>query len=62
MGKPFPACLLTYVPRLVEHPERWMHSGRKQPWRELGAMVADIALVDPYDAYQKLDDARAASP
>ena len=31
MGKPFPACLLTYAPVWWSIPNRWMRSGRKRP-------------------------------
>ena len=44
--------------RLVEHPEQVDALGQETAiGKELDAMVADIALIDPYDAYQKLDDA-----
>ena len=44
--------------RLVEHPEQVDALGQETAiGEELDAMVADTALIDPYDAYQKLDDA-----
>ena len=44
--------------RLVEHPEQVDALGQETAIsNELDAMIADTALVDPYDAYQKLDDA-----
>ncbi len=44
--------------RLVEHPEQVDALGQETAiGKELDAMIADTALIDPYDAYQKLDDA-----
>lgn len=44
--------------RLVEHPEQVDALGQETAiGKELDAMIAGTPLVDPYDAYQKLDDA-----
>ena len=44
--------------RLVEHPEQVDALAQEAAiGRELDAMIANTALVDPYDVYQNLDDA-----
>ena len=54
----FPGFPPTYAPAWWNILNRWMRSGRETAiGEELDAMVADTALIDPYDAYQKLDDA-----